>query len=125
MLVLTKPVFVLKNLPDTKGPTNFSLSLAFRKLDNIDKLKFVGLVKGELMPQVSFDKDIKPLMTEADRNHMEFMFDLWSYKDVKDNADDIYDSVSNGRMPPPQGGGPWSKDKVDLFKQWMDGDYQP
>ena len=56
------------------------------------------------MPQVSFDKDIKPLMTEADRNHMEFMFDLWSYKDVKDNADDIYDSVSNGRMPPPQEG---------------------
>ena len=53
------------------------------------------------------------------------MFDLWSYKDVKDNADDIYDSVSNGRMPPPSGGGPWSKDKVDLFKQWMDGGYQP
>lgn len=77
------------------------------------------------MPQVSFDKDIKPLMTEKDREHMEFMFDLWSYKDVKDNADDVYDSVSNGRMPPPQGGGPWSKDKVDLFKQWMDDGYQP
>jgi hypothetical protein len=74
------------------------------------------------MPQVSFDKDIKPLITEADRNHMEFMFDLWAYKDVKDNADDIYDSVSNGRMPP---GAPWSKDKVDLFKEWMDGGYQP
>jgi hypothetical protein len=73
------------------------------------------------MPQVGFDKDIKPLMTEADRNHMEFMFDLWAYKDVKDNADDIYDAVSNGRMPP---GSPWSKDKVDLFKQWMDGGYQ-
>jgi hypothetical protein len=77
------------------------------------------------MAQVSFDKDIKPLISETDRNHMEFMFDLWSYKDVKDNADDIYDSVSNGRMPPPSGGGPWSKDKVDLFKQWMDGGYQP
>ena len=79
------------------------------------------------MPQVSFDKDIKPLMSEAERDHMLFMFDLWSYNDVKDNADDIYDSVSNGRMPPPpsQGDGPWSKDKVDLFKQWMDGGYQP
>ena len=74
------------------------------------------------MPQVSYETDIKPLMTEADHNHMEFMFDLWSYKDVKDNADDIYDAVSNGRMPP---GGPWSKDKVDLFKQWMDDGYQP
>jgi len=79
------------------------------------------------MPQVSFDKDIKPLITEVDRNHMLFMFDLWSYNDVKDNADDIYDSVSNGRMPPPppRGDGPWSKDKSDLFKQWIDGGYQP
>jgi len=74
------------------------------------------------MPQVSFDKDIKPLITEVDRNHMLFMFDLWSYEDVKDNADDIYDSVSNGRMPPPPpgGDGPWSTDKTDLFKQWID-----
>ena len=77
------------------------------------------------MPPVSFDKDIKPLITETDRGHMLFMFDLWSYGDVKDNADDIHDSVSSGRMPPPQAGGPWSKDKVDLFKQWMDDGYQP
>jgi len=79
------------------------------------------------MPQVSFDKDIKPLITEVDRNHMLFMFDLWSYKDVKDNADEIYDSVSNGRMPPPPpgGDGPWSNDKTDLFKQWIDGGCQP
>jgi hypothetical protein len=77
------------------------------------------------MAQVSFDKDIKPLMTEVDREHMTFMFDLWSYNDVKDNADDIYDAVSSGRMPPPVTGNRWSKDKVDLFKQWMDGGYQP
>jgi hypothetical protein len=76
------------------------------------------------MAQVSFDKDIKPLFTETDRDHMEFMFDLWSYKDAKSNADDIYDAVSNGRMPP-QAGQQWSKDKVDLFKQWIDDGYQP
>ena len=34
MPVLTKQVFVLKNLLDTERPTNFSLLLAFRKLDN-------------------------------------------------------------------------------------------
>lgn len=75
---------------------------------------------------VSFENDIKPVMTATDREHMLFMFDLWSYKDVKDNADDIYDSVSNGRMPPapPRGDGPWSQDKVDLFKQWIDGGFQ-
>ena len=75
------------------------------------------------MAQLSFEKDIKPLMTAADQQHMLFMFDLWSYDEVKDNAGDIYDSVSNGRMPPAQQGGPWSKDKVDLFKQWMDDGY--
>ncbi len=71
---------------------------------------------------VSFANDIKPLFTERDKNHMEFMFDLWSYKDVKDNADDILDSVSNGRMPPQ---GPWPQDKVDMFKQWIAGGCQP
>ena len=71
---------------------------------------------------VSFANDIKPLFTETDKNHMEFMFDLWSYKDVKENADDILDSVSDGRMPPRN---PWSQDKVDLFKQWVAGGCQP
>ena len=71
---------------------------------------------------VSFANDIKPLFTEVDKDHMEFMFDLWSYKDVKENADDIFDSVSAGRMPPRN---PWSGDKVGLFKQWMAGGCQP
>ena len=71
---------------------------------------------------VSFANDIKPLFTERDKDHMEFMFDLWSYMDVKDNADDILDSVSAGRMPPQS---PWPQDKVDLFKQWVAGGCQP
>jgi hypothetical protein len=71
---------------------------------------------------VSYDKDIKPLFTQTDRDHMDFMFDLWSYKDVKSNADDIYDSISAGRMPP---NAPWPPDKTALFKQWMTDGYQP
>lgn len=77
------------------------------------------------MAQVSFDSDIKPLFTSTDREHMLFMFDLWSYPDAKSNADDIYGAVSNGSMPPASAGGPWTKDKVDLFKQWIDGGCQP
>ena len=76
------------------------------------------------MAQVSFENDIKPLITAADQEHMLFMFDLWSYDDVKSNADEIYDSVSNGRMPPPSSGRTWSPDQVALFKQWMDDGYQ-
>jgi len=74
---------------------------------------------------ISFDKDIKPLITETDRNHMLFMFDLWSYADVKDNADGILDALSQGRMPPASSGGPWGKDKIDRFKEWIDGGLQP
>lgn len=66
--------------------------------------------------------DIKPLFTETDRAHMNFMFDLWTYDDVKNNATDIYDAVSNGRMPPDE---PWSQDKIDKFKAWMDGGFLP
>jgi hypothetical protein len=77
--------------------------------------------------EVSYESDIKPLFSKVDREHMDFMFDLWSYKDVKKNADDILDSVSAGRMPPPppQGDGPWSQEKVALFKRWIDGGYRP
>lgn len=76
---------------------------------------------------VSFENDIKPLFTDTDRNHMSFLFDLSSYDDVKNNADDIFDAVSKGRMPPlpPRDNGPWSQDKIDKFKAWIDGGFQP
>ena len=71
---------------------------------------------------VGYAKDIKSLFNETDRSHMEFMLDLWSYDDVKNNADAILDAVSNGRMPPGQ---PWAADRVDMFQQWVDGGCQP
>lgn len=76
---------------------------------------------------IGFENDIKPLFTDIDQDHMSFMFDLASYDEVKSNADDIYDAVSNQRMPPPPpgGDGPWSQDKIDKFKAWMDGGFQP
>lgn len=76
---------------------------------------------------LSYEKDIKPLFTATDRDHMSFMFDLWSYEEVKSNASDIYDAVSNQRMPPspPQGEGPWTQDQIDTFKTWMDDGFQP
>ena len=80
-----------------------------------------------LEQSVGFENDIKPLFTDIDRDHMSFMFDLSSYDDVKNNADDIYDAVSNHRMPPPppRDNGPWSQDKIDKFKAWMDGGFHP
>jgi hypothetical protein len=80
------------------------------------------------MATLSFAKDIAPLFTSIDQDHMSFMFDLTSYDDVKNNAGDIYDAVSSQRMPPPPsagGDGPWSADKVRTFKQWMDDGFPP
>ena len=74
---------------------------------------------------VSFEQEIKPLFRQVDIEHMQgFGIDLSVYKDVFDNADDIYSQVSDGNMPPPPDS-PWSPDKVQLFKDWMDGGYQP
>lgn len=68
----------------------------------------------------SFAKDIRPLFTQEDVDHMldvDPNLDLSSYDSVKSNATAIYDVLSSGAMPP---GEPWPKDNVDKFKQWMD-----
>jgi hypothetical protein len=47
----------------------------------------------------SFENDIKPLFRESDRSAMLSRFDLWSFDDVRNNADAILASVTNGVMP--------------------------
>lgn len=78
---------------------------------------------------LSFAADIKPLFTAMDQDHMLNqigLFDLWSYADVKANADAIYSAVKNGNMPPPGSGeSQWPASQVDKFKQWIDGGLQP
>lgn len=71
---------------------------------------------------IGFAKDIRPLFTDVDVDHMKVMFDLSSYDDVKDNASDILSSVKAGRMPP---GRRWSPDNVQKFQDWINGGCQP
>jgi len=72
---------------------------------------------------IGFAKDIRPLFTDEDVDHMNDQgINLSDYNDVKSNADDILDSVKAGRMPP---GRRWSPDKVQKFDDWMKGGYQP
>ncbi len=53
------------------------------------------------------------------------MFDLWSYDDVKANADAILGAVIDGSMPPPDSGeARWLQSQIDKFKQWMDDGFQ-
>jgi len=76
-----------------------------------------------------FAAEIRPLFTDEDINHMSVAFDLSSYDDVKDHAEEILDRVSRpgdgtGRMPPPPREH-WSPEKIQLFRDWMDGGCQP
>jgi hypothetical protein len=71
----------------------------------------------------SFASDIRPLFTDEDVEHMLDVnsdLDLSRYEAVKANADDIYNVLSAGEMPPGQ---PWPQEQVARFKQWMDDGY--
>jgi len=65
----------------------------------------------------TFDSDIKPLFRESDREAMMQAFDLWSFDDVKENADAIVGAVRAGSMPCDM---EWPDDQVDLLQRWID-----
>ena len=70
--------------------------------------------------QVGFEADIKPLFRDRDQRSMKFVFDLWSYDDVKANADAIVEAVRSGDMPCD---GTWPTEQVDTFQAWIDADF--
>jgi hypothetical protein len=79
----------------------------------------------------SYETDIKPLFTAADRACMLGApipadkggpFDLHSHAAVAARADRILLEVAAGMMP--MGGPAWGIDKVRLFALWIDGGKQ-
>ena len=67
---------------------------------------------------VGYQQDVRPLFREKDRERMEFAFDLWSYADVKENADAILERLSDGDMPCD---GAWPDEQVAMFRRWVEG----
>jgi len=65
----------------------------------------------------SFARDIKPLFRESDREAMEFAFDLWDFDDVRTNAQDILERLTDGTMPCD---GEWPEEQVALFRCWVE-----
>ena len=65
---------------------------------------------------MSFVADIKPLFREQDRDAMDFVFDLWSYEDVKANADLILTRLEDGSMPCDR---EWSAEQIERFRSWI------
>ncbi len=67
---------------------------------------------------MSFERDIRPLFREEDVEAMSFAFDLCSYEDVRDNAEEIHARLAEGTMPCDA---TWEADQVERFRAWMDG----
>lgn len=63
-----------------------------------------------------FEQDIKPLFREEDRDAMEYIFDLWEYTDVRDQAENILDRLEDGSMPCD---GEWPEEQIELFRRWI------
>jgi hypothetical protein len=81
------------------------------------------------MAAPSFARDIRPLFTDEDVQHMSFAFDLSSLQDVEANSAAILNRVSRpagspGIMPPPPRD-PWTAAQVQLFQDWINGGFQP
>src|SRR5207302_8755830 len=67
---------------------------------------------------VSFETHVKTLFRGRDRKSMQFAFDLWSYDDVRQNADAILKRVKAGTMPCD---GAWAPERVEVFERWIKG----
>jgi hypothetical protein len=65
----------------------------------------------------SFAQDIRPLFRDEDVDAMDFVFDLSSYDDVKENAEHIFARLEEGTMPCDRA---WPVERVQLFRSWID-----
>ena len=66
---------------------------------------------------VNFTQHIKPLFRKMDRESMSFVFDLWSFDDVRTHASEILKRLESGTMPCD---GAWPREKVELFRRWVE-----
>jgi hypothetical protein len=71
---------------------------------------------------LSYEGNIKTLFREKDQQRMSFAFDLWSYEDVKENAEAILERLEEGDMPCD---GAWSDEQVATFRSWTQSGMQP
>ena len=71
---------------------------------------------------LSYEGNIKPLFREKDQQRMSFAFDLWSYEDVKENAEMILERLEEGDMPCD---GAWPDEQVGTFRSWVQAGMEP
>ncbi len=75
---------------------------------------------------LSFARDIRPMFTDMDVEHMRKAMDLSDRDSVRHHADAIYQAVSSGHMPPASSGEPpWTPEMCARFKAWKDQGAEP
>lgn len=67
--------------------------------------------------ELSFDKNVRQLFRQRDRDSMRFAFDLWSHDDVAAHADEILERLRAGTMPCD---GAWPADWIDVLARWIE-----
>jgi hypothetical protein len=75
------------------------------------------------MANPTWNDPIRGYFTQTDITHMKNInpdIDLGSYKSVVANAQDIYQMVSTGQMPPNK---PWPSDWVENFSTWAQNNF--
>lgn len=74
--------------------------------------------------EVGYERDIKPLFRDHDRESMLRVraFDLWSYDDVRANAQAILRVLGDGQMPCD---GAWPAERVQTFRRWTESGMAP
>lgn len=53
---------------------------------------------------------------------MGYLFDLWSYDDVVEEASSVLARLEDGTMPCDS---PWDAAAIETFREWMNGGYRP
>jgi hypothetical protein len=69
-----------------------------------------------------FEHDIRPLFRAKDQLAMAYLFDLWSYEDVKEEAENVRDRIEDGTMPCDDR---WPEAHIALFSRWIEEGCQP
>ena len=65
---------------------------------------------------LSFERDVRPMFREKDRDSMRRAFDLWSRSDVQAHQDAILQHLRDGTMPCD---GAWAPEHVTVFQRWI------
>jgi hypothetical protein len=66
--------------------------------------------------QLSFERDVRPLFREKDRDSMRKAFDLWSLSDVQAHQGAILEQLRSGTMPCD---GRWPPEQIATLERWI------